>query len=234
LTRHELKEQLQHDAFRDNVDVAVGYVALHRQQMIRYAVIALIVAVIAGISYGIYRYQKSQREQALQAAIQIAEAPVSAQADPYGKSFTTQDAKNQAALKALGDVASKYNGTEEGDAAQYYMAGLQAESQKYADAERNFKAVAASGSSYSALAKVGLAELYAGEGKTDQAKTILQDLIAHPTALVSKEQATLLLAGVLKTQDPKRSIQLAESLKGPNQRPAVSRAAEQLVQAESK
>lgn len=234
MTRHELKEQLQHDAFRDNVDVAVGYIALHRQQMIRYAVIALIVAVIAGVSYGIYRYQKSQRQQALQGAIRIAEAPVSAQSDPYGKSFTTQEAKNQAALKALGEVASKYNGTDEGEAAQYFMAGLQAESQKYADAERNFKAVAGSGSPYSALAKVGLAELYAGEGKTDEAKTILQDLIAHPTALVSKEQATLLLAGILKTQDPKRSVQLAESLKAPTQRPAVSRAAEQLAQETSK
>jgi predicted negative regulator of RcsB-dependent stress response len=230
LTRHELKEQLQHDAFRDNVDVAVGYVATHRQQVTRYIVIASVVAVIAGLSYGVYRYQKAQREQALQSAMAIVEAPVAAQPDGFGRSFTTQQAKDDASMKALSDVAAKYSGSDQGEAARYYLAGLQAGNQKYAEAESNFKAVAGSGSPFAALAKIGLAELYIGQGRPDQAKTLLQDLAAHPTPLVSKEQATVLLASALKAQDPKRSKQLAESLKTPTQRPAVSRAVDQLTQ----
>lgn len=230
MTRHELKEQLQHDAFKDNVDVAVGYVATHRQQAVRYVVIALIVAVIAGVSYGVYRYQKAQRQQALQAAMAVVEAPVAAQPDGFGKSFTTQQAKDDASMKALSDVAAKYSGSDQGEAARYYLAGLQAGNRKYAEAESNFKAVAASGSQFAALAKVGLAELYTGQGKIDQAKTLLQDLAAHPTPMVSKEQATILLAGALKANDPKRSKQLADSLKTPTQRPAVSRAVDQLTQ----
>jgi TolA-binding protein len=198
--------------------------------MTRYIVIALVVAAIIGASYGVYRYVKAQRDQALQAAMDVVDAPVSAQPDGYGKSFTTQQAKDQAAMKALSDVAAKYSGTEQGETAQYFLAGLQAANQKYADAERNFKAVADSSTQVSSLAKVGLAELYLGQGKTDQAKTIMQDLVAHPNSLVSKEQATLLLAGVLKNQDPRRAKQLAESLKAPQQRPAVQRAIDQITQ----
>jgi predicted negative regulator of RcsB-dependent stress response len=229
LTRHELKEQLQHDAFRDNVDVAVDYVATHRRQVIRWTVIALVIAVAAGVTYGIYQYQKTQREKALQAAMVVVEAPVEPKPDGFGKTFTTQQAKDQAAMKALSDVAARYSGSEQGDAAQYMLAGLQASNSKYSEAERNFKAVADASSEYSALAKIGLAQLYAGEGKNQQAKTILEGLVAHPTAMVSKEQATLLLASVVKDTDPKRAKQLAESLKVPTERAAVERAAGQIA-----
>lgn len=230
MTRHELKEQLQHDAFRDNVDIAVGYVALHRQQVVRWVAIALGIAILAGIGYAVYRYQQAQRDHALQAALDIAAAPVMDKPDGFGISYTSESAKNAAEAKALSDVASHYSGSEQGDIAQYYLAGLQASEGKYADAERNFKAVANSSKPVSSLAKVGLAELYAGEGRMDEAKTILERLVANPNALVSRGQATVLLAGVLKTHDPKRARQLVDSLKGPAQTPAVSRAAEEILQ----
>lgn len=229
MTRHELKEQLQHDAFRDNVDIAVDYVATHRRQVVRWTVIALAVAIVAGVAYGIYSYQRAQRQQALQSAMSVLEDPVAPQPDGFGKTFTTQQAKDQAAMKALGDVAAKYSGSREGDAALYMLAGLQASNSKYSEAERNFKAVADSSSEYSALAKVGLAQLYTGQGKVQDAKKILEGLVSHPTALVSKEQATLLLANVLKETDPKRAKQLADSLKVPSERAAVERAAGQIA-----
>jgi len=230
LTRHELKEQLQHDAFRDNVDFAVGYAAAHRKQVLRGAAILLAVLAIAGLSYAVYRYQKSQRQQALSAALTIAEAPVTTEPNQIGKAFANQQTKDLAAIKAMSDVAAKYNGTEEGDAAQYYLAGLQANQGKYSEAEKNLKAVSDSRSSFSALAKVALAQLYTGEGKTGQAKTILEGLVSHPTALVSREQATILLANAVKTSDPKRAKQLLESLKKPDERPAVERAANQSLE----
>lgn len=229
MTRHELKEQLQHDAFRDNVDVAVDYVATHRRLVLRWAVAVLVAATILGLSYGVYRYQKTKRNQALQSALDIADAPVLAQPDRLGVSFTSEQSKNIAATKALSDVASRYSGTEQGDVAQYYLAGLQASASKFADAERNFKLVAQASTPVSALAKVGLAELYAGEGRTNEAKTLFENLVSKPTALVSREQATILLAEVLKSQDPKRASQLLDSLKGPMERPAAERAASQVA-----
>jgi tetratricopeptide (TPR) repeat protein len=230
LTRHDLKEQLQHDTFTDNVDLAIDYVASHRRNVTRWAVIALAVLIAVGIGYAIYRHQKTERDQALQAALAVVETPVGPQTDASGKTYTTQQAKDQAAIKAFSGVASKYKGSEQGDAAQYYLGGLQAEQGKYAEAEANFKAVAGSSSQVSALAKVALAELYSGEGKTEQAVNIAEGLIKNPAPLVSKDQATVLLVSVLKNSDPKRAKQVADSLKNPSQRPEVQRAIDQVMQ----
>jgi TolA-binding protein len=230
LTRHELKEQVQHDHFLDTVDVAMDYVSAHRRLVTIYGAIAVAVVVIVGLTAWYLQYEKKARRQALSSALEIVEAPISAQATPYGKSFPTKQAKDQAAVKVLGDVASKYSGSEAGDAAQYFLGTVQVDNGKYGEAEKNFKTVADSKTPYSAFAKVALAELYAGQGKVDQAKTILDGLIQHPTPLISKDQATLLLAGILKDSDPARARQLAESLKGPTERAGVQRAADQFVQ----
>ncbi|MGH9695204.1 MAG: tetratricopeptide repeat protein [Bryobacteraceae bacterium] len=230
MTRHELKEQVQHDHFLDTVDVAVDYVSAHRRLVTIYGAIAVAVVVIVGLTAWYMQHQKQARRQALNSALEIVEAPVSAQATPYGKSFPTKQAKDQAAIKVLSDVASKYSGSEAGDAAQYFLGTIQVDNGKYAEAEKNFKTVGDSKTQYSAFAKVALAELFAGQGKLDQAKTILDGLIQHPTPLISKNQATLLLAGILKDSDPARAKQLAESLKGPTERAGVQRAADQFVQ----
>lgn len=230
LTRHELKEQVQHDHFTDTVEVALDYVSTHRRMVTTYGIIAVVVVVVVGVTAWYLQHQKQARRNALSSALEIVEAPISAQAGPYGKSFPTKDAKDQAAIKALSDVASKYSGSDAGEAAQYFLGTVQVDNGKYAEAEKNFKAVANSDTPYSAFAKVALAELLAGQGKMDQAKTILDGLIQHPTPVISKDQATLLLAGILKHSDPARARQLAESLKGPSTRVGVQNAADQLVQ----
>ena len=230
MTRHELKEQLQHDVLRDNVDVAVGYVATHRSQTIRWVVIALVVVAIAGLSYGVYAYQLSQRQKALDSAMQIVDAPVVAQGDAFGKSYPTQQAKDTAAIGALTGVVAQYGGTDQGDTAQYLLAGIQVSKQKYADAERSFKTVADGNSAVAGLAKVGLAQLYMGTGKPNQAKPILQGLISNPSPLVSKEQATILMAQAINSEDPKRARQMLDSMKSPTARPAIGRAADQILQ----
>jgi predicted negative regulator of RcsB-dependent stress response len=230
LTRHELKEQVQHDHFTDTVDVAMDYVSTHRRLVTIYGAIAVAVIVIIGVTAWYLQHQKKARRLALSGALEVVEAPISAQATPYGKSSPTKQAKDQAAIKALSDVASKYSGSDAGGAAQYFLGTIQVDNGNYTEAEKNFKAVSDSKTPYSAFAKVALAELYAGQGKVDEAKTILDGLIQHPTPLISKDQATLLLAGILKDSDPARAKQLAESLKGPTQRASVQRAADQLVQ----
>jgi hypothetical protein len=230
LTRHDLKEQLQHDTFTDNVDLAIDYVASHRQRVTRWSIVALAALIVIGVGYAIYRHQRTERGQAFQAALVIAEAPVGPQAESSGKTYATQQAKDQAAMKAFSGVAAKYKGTEQGDAARYYVGGLQAGQGKYSEAESNFKAVAESGSPVSGLAKVALAELYMGEGKTDQAANIAEGLIKNPTPLVSKDQATVLLVSILKNSDPKKAKQVADSLKTPTQRPEVQRALDQVMQ----
>jgi predicted negative regulator of RcsB-dependent stress response len=230
LTRHELKEQLQHDPLTDNVELAVDYVTTHRQVVLRWVIIGLAVLVIAALGAWYFQHEKAVRQQALRNALDIVEAQVTPQPNSFAKTFPTQQAKDQASMKALADVASRYSGSDEGRAAQYYLASFQADNGKYSEAENNFKQVADSRSSYSSLGKVALAQLYAGEGKVGEAKTILDGLIQHPTPLVSKEQAQLLLANLLKDSNPGQAKQLAESLKTPQQRPQIQRAIDQTVQ----
>jgi TolA-binding protein len=158
----------------------------------------------------------------------IIEAPVANQSDGYGKSYPTQQAKDAASMKVLSEVAAKYDGTDQGELARYMLAGFQAANGKYTEAEKNFKQVASSGTQTAALANVGLAQLYAGQGRNDQAKAILQNLVAKPSPLVSKEQATVLLANLVKSTDAKRAKQLLDSVKPSPQRPALERAIEQL------
>jgi predicted negative regulator of RcsB-dependent stress response len=230
LTRHELKEQLQHDAFRDNVDTALDYFTTHREQVIRWVAVIVVVAIGVGVGYWVYTHQRASRDRALQAALEIADAPVMAQSDGFGLSFPTLEQKNAAATKALSDVATKYANTEQGAIARYYLAGLQVSENKYAEAEANFKAVADSKTNVAGLAKVGLAELYAGQGKNDQAQTILEKLVANPGPMVSRAQATIMLANIVKVKDPQRAKQLVDSLKGPTETPAVTEAANQVIQ----
>lgn len=230
MTRHELKEQLQHDTFTDNVDLAIDYVASHRRKVIRWAIVVAAVLVVIGIGYAVYRHQRTQREQALQAALAVVEVPVAPQTEASGKTYPTQQAKDAAATKAFSEVAAKYAGSDQGDAARYYLGGLQAEQGKYSEAEASFKAVSASNSQISALAKVGLAELYLGEGKTEQAANIAEGLMKNPAPLVSKDQATVLLVSILKNSDPKRAKQVADSLKTPTTSPEVQRALDQVMQ----
>src|SRR5690242_21852600 len=113
----------------------MDYVSAHRRLVTIYGAIAVAVVVIVGLTAWYVQYEKKARRQALSSALEIVEAPISAQPTPYGKSFPTKQAKDQAAVKVLGDVASKYSGSEAGDAAQYFLGTVQVDNGKYGEAE---------------------------------------------------------------------------------------------------
>ena len=78
------------------------------------------------------------------------------------------------------------------------------------------------------LAKIALAQLYAGENKISQAQTLLREMINKPSDLVSKAQAQILLAHMEESTNPQEAKKILQSLKTPTQDPAVSRAVEQM------
>lgn len=183
--------------------------------------------IVAGIVFWYLSYQKEQRRDNLQTAFAVYEAPVGTTA-VAGKTYPNQDEKNKAALKAFSDVAAKDSGYEEGSIARYYMGVLKAQTSDSKGAETDLKAVASAGGEISALAKIALAQLLSGQNRQSEAQSLLREVVNKPTDLVSKAQAQLLLAQSLQSTNPAEAKKLLQSLKAPNQSPAVSRALEQL------
>lgn len=226
MTRHELKEQLQHDHFTDAVSGAVLYAREHRENVTRWAIGIAIALLLAGAAIWYAAWRNSVRQQDLENAFAVLEAPVGTPSQ-LGKTFPTQEAKNQASRKALQDVIAKDGGTRQGLIAQYYLGTLKAAQQNSHDAEADLTNVANSSSECAPLAKIALAQIYAGENKTQQAQGLLRDIVNHPTDLVSKAQAEILLARLEQTSNPKDATKLLQSLSAEKD-PAVARAASQL------
>jgi hypothetical protein len=220
LTRKELKS----DKFALEVEHTVEYVSEHRRQVIRYG-IAVAVVVVLVLSVLAYRNrQQAARQTVLNAALDIQNAAIGAAPNPEMLAFPSQDARNKAALKAFGDVAAKYQGSDEGWIAQYYQGAIAADEGRLPDAQRLLKDVADSGpGTYASLAKLSLADLYAQGGKTAEAEQLLRSLVDKPTEFVSKDQAAIALARLLARSRPAEARKLLEPLR--TERGTISRAA---------
>jgi predicted negative regulator of RcsB-dependent stress response len=227
LTRHELKESLQHDQFTDAVSNVVNYALADRRRLIRWAVITGAVLLIAGLAIWFSSYRSSVRRQDLEAAFAVLNTPVGT-TETAGKSFPTQEAKTKASMKALADVIAKDGGTREGLIAQYYLGTLKAQNQDVKGAESDLSAVASSGSECAPLAKVALAQLFMSQNRVSEAEKLLREIVDKPTDLVSKTQAQVLLAQLLQSSKPQEANKIVQSLKTPNQSPAVTRALQQI------
>ena len=207
LTRKELKK----DKFAQEVGQTVEFLGEHRQQLIRYGGAALaVIIVLAGLHY----YNKRQheaRQRELYSASQLMNAPISVTPVPGFQTFVNEAEKNQAVTKAFASLASKYSGTDEGTIAQYYLGTFALEQGRVDDATKLLNQVASSGNKdYASVAKLALAEIYGTQGKTSEAEKLLRSLIASPTVLVSKEQATISLARLLASSNPSEARKLLE------------------------
>ena len=221
LTRKELKS----DKFALEVQHSVEYVSQHRELMMRWGIPAVAVVLIAiGIFY--YRgYQHNVRQEALHATMQTQNSTVGPSQSEYVVSFPTAEAREIAVIKAWRDLAAKYPGTEEGDIAEFFLGTNTADQGNLPEAAKHFQAAIDSGHGpYSSEAKLALAQVYAAQGKLNDGVQLIQSVIDHPTVMVSKDAATLALADLIKTSDPKRARQLVDPLRT-STRSAVSKAA---------
>jgi hypothetical protein len=210
ITRKELKT----DKFALEVEQTVTFFEEHQKEITRYGAGAVVVILLI-VGYVIYaRHQHSERELLLARAIQIQESPVGAPTPGLNQNFPTQDVKDEVALKAFGDLAGKYSGSDEGEIANYYLGSIKADQGKLAEAEKNFQEVAQKGGEkYASLAKLSLAQIYFADGRDSQGESTLRDLIANPTIYVSKEQATIALARYIGPKKPAEARKLLDPLR---------------------
>jgi predicted negative regulator of RcsB-dependent stress response len=142
--------------------------------------------------------------------------------------FNTEAEKDAALNKAMTDIAVKYNGSDEGATAEFYLASNAVDKGNLAEAEKRFKEIVDTApGAYGSLAKLSLSRVYESEGKDDQAEKLLRDLIAHPSVAVSKDEAQLRLAALIGRKNPEEARKMLEGML--RTRSAISRAAEQAL-----
>jgi hypothetical protein len=230
VTRHELKE-IEQDQFVAKVGEAIEYTSSHKSLVVRWSAIGVAALLLIAGGWWFFSYQKAQRQADLREAYSTAEASVAKEASPFSKNFPTQQAKDEAVLKAYGAIASKYSGTREGDIGAYYAAVLRNDQGDTNGAISLLKSVIDGGRPMASLAKVSLASLYAGQGRYPEAEALAKGLIESPTSLVSKEHAQILLAQILAKHDPAAAKKLLLTIKippGALERPALERATDML------
>lgn len=219
LTRKELKQ----DKFAVEVEHTVDYFAAHRKQTLRYGVTAVIVVVIAAGAWYFRNSQASVRQQVLGEALTMANAPVGAPQPGGQQTFPTDAAKNDAVTKAFSKVLSDYGGTQEGYIAEYYLAANALGSGRPDEARKKYQEVADhADANFSSLAKLSLAQLDAGDNKLSDAEKIFKDLIDHPTALVSKAQATIAYAKAIAATRPDEARKLLLPLSTDKDQPEIA------------
>lgn len=221
VTRKELKT----DHFAVEVEHSVAFVSSHRNKIIMYAAIALaVVLLVVGITW--YRNsQHAAREEALAAALQKQNANLGPQQTDYAISYPTQSDKDSAVAKSFSDLVAKYPGSTEAMIAEFYLGSQAADKGDLAQAQKRFEAVVSDGpKDYASLAKLSLAQIYQSQGKVSEGEKLIRSVIDSPTALVSKEEATIALAHLVAPSNPQEARKLLEPLRA-SPRSAVSRAA---------
>jgi predicted negative regulator of RcsB-dependent stress response len=210
ITRKELKT----DKFALEVGHTVDFFEEHRTEIVRYAAAALAVAAIVALIMVYRSHQHTVRQEALAKAMAVADTPVGQASPGGGPPYPTQKDKDDAAIKAFGELASKDSGTDEGYIAEYYLGCIASDQGKTAEAEKHFSSVADSaGKGYASLAKLSLGQVYFAEGKADLGEKTLRSLMDHPTALVSKDQAAFVLASMLAPSKPAEARKLLDPLR---------------------
>ena len=221
VTRKELKS----DKFALEVQHSVEYVTSHRQMLTKWGTVAGVAIIVVVAVFLYMNHESGVREQAFQAAQRVENATVGPAQNEYTLAFPTQAEKDKAANKAWSDLAVRFGGSQEGVIANYYLGSHAADTGNLQEAAKRFQTVIDNGSKdYAAIAKLALAQVDASQNKLNDARNLVQSVIDHPTATVSKEEATIALAHLLAPTDPGAARKLLEPLRS-NERAAVSRAA---------
>ncbi len=203
MAEHLTRKELKTDHFAVSVEHAADYFGLHRRQVVQIAGAILVAALLAVGIYAWVEHSRTVRADKLSDAMQVAEAPVGPTSPGSAVSFPNQAAKDAAVSKAFTGIATEFHGSREAAIAEYTLAGQASTAGKNSEARKRFQAAADSGSKeYASLAKLALAQLDFAENRSADGEKRLRDLMEHPTAFVSKQQATITLARMISRTRP--------------------------------
>jgi len=204
--KRELKRRIKQDEFVSGFEHAWALLSQHRREV---QVVVAVVLVVALGSWGVltWRQQRTAKaEQAFAAALEIFDAPVTAELPlgappPTGTAYPTAVEKFRKAAAAFDEVARSYASQPAGLRALYYAGLSRMRSGETAEAEKQLSEVAARrepGALAPALARLALGELFRDTGRTDQAVESFRQIVDDTQAQVPRDYALISLAGTLE------------------------------------
>jgi predicted negative regulator of RcsB-dependent stress response len=225
-TRRQLKE----DKFAETAQGAALWATGHRKTLI-WGLGAIIVIVLAAA--GFYTWRSRQMEQAnidLAAAMRTFSAPLRPAGTPAGDtpSFTSIAERGKASEKEFKAIADKYPWVAPGKIARYLHGIALMQAGDMAAAEQELKTAANfRDKDVANLAKMALASIYRDSNRQADAINIYKDVVAHPSATVSKNSAQLELAEMYEKTDPQQATTIYQQLQKENPQSPVAQVAAQ-------
>lgn len=193
------------DDFQKNVSAQVEEIGKKfegKGRTIMYALAAVAVLVIlVGIYYAWNRRTNNAAQAALGKAIETSQAPVTDSPLPEGstqKTFKTEKERAEAAINEFQTVVDKFGDPHE-TKAKYFIAVNKLAIDRAA-AVSELEALAGSDGEVGKLSKFALAQAKAGEGKTDEAAALYQELAAMENPVVAKDTIKFELAQIYQKQ----------------------------------
>lgn len=180
--------------------------------------VALLLIIVLAVAYSLYQHRTADAQTAFGAAMQVYQTPVphaGQQIPPGIKTFPDEKTRAVQANTLFTQVANNYGLTEPGKLAAYFAGITLADSGKIPDAEDALKKVSTSwNGDVAALAKDALAQLYAGNGRSDDAVSLYQQLSKGHATSVPPALAQLQLADLYTAQGkPEQARELYAALK---------------------
>ena len=237
--RASARHQLKQDRFAQTVaGTAVdtfSWATHHRRTTIIGGVVAAMVLAAAVGGWFYWQRQGEAASEELGRAMRIYEAPVVAKdaAMPPGTlTFTSAEARARAAQKAFQQIADKYPHTASGRLARYFNALALRDEGNHSAAEAQLKQVADfRDKDVAALARYGLASLYAATNRDADAVRLYKDLADHPTNTVSKSTAQLELAALYEAKQPQDARRIYEQIRSEDPKSAAAQTAAERLSA---
>jgi predicted negative regulator of RcsB-dependent stress response len=194
---HISRRELKTDEFHDTLENFWESLAEHKQTIWQ---VSVVVVVVAAAIFG-WRYYTGHKDAEASAAftqaMQVYSTPVQQAGQPPvpgQTSYPDNQAKYQAAQKAMAGVAAHFGGTRYGQMAAYYEAVSLDRLKQYQRAADKLLPLTKSGDAeFQALAKFELAHVYDRMSKPALALPLLRELLAKPSVFVPKPVVLLAL-----------------------------------------
>ena len=201
LSRKDIKHDIKHDRFVEDVGSAYGYVAKNRSRLLGIAAIAVVATALL-VGYSLYRAgQRQKAEQRLAEAIAIMETPVAMTSgvdpnNPSATQFKTEQEKHGKAEPIFAEIVDKYSGSDPADVANLYLARILASKGDVAGARPKLEAFVDEHDDHvlASSAKYSLYELRLASGESQALVTELEKEIADENSLIPQDAALALLA----------------------------------------